>query len=393
MAKKIDIDFVYGLPPASHLTEQIVATTMPIAEIIPAEPSFNTGMNLFRLDDKWEIYHKLLEAHGFTRKETPIKVAFQADSFPTDSFSNEYGETFLDQFVQATSTGLNDLSQMFGARSATGLGEGLGEAIGDNIIGKSISGGTQKIKDLQQKLKTQAEKKGKNAIANRIVSTASTTADALLAGGRVDFPLVWKNSSFTPSYTMTIRLYNPYPHNDDATEKYIIGPLTALLILGLPRTENDSSTYSWPFFTKVKAPGIYNLQSSYINSISVIKGGDSQSIAYNQRLAIIDVRLDFGSLYGSILIDKKGSNISDRPTLGSYINALRGETDTPDLYAEPSGTSGISTTSSVSADITNSPTGANETKDMSEVPTSRSDSTKLAMSIQLANQGDSGFYN
>ena len=56
----IDIDFTYGLPPAGHLSKDIVEKTMPIAEITPAEPQFSKGMNLFTLKEESGKFQNLL---------------------------------------------------------------------------------------------------------------------------------------------------------------------------------------------------------------------------------------------------------------------------------------------------------------------------------------------
>jgi hypothetical protein len=116
-------------------------------------------------------------------------------------------------------------------------------------------------------------------------------------------------------------LYNPNPADPESTKKYIAGPLAAILTLGLPRSDNGR-TYNWPFFHKIRSTGIYNLDPAIITNIAVIKGGDQQQIAYNQHLAIVDVRIDFSSLYNSILIEEGGQTMTNRPTLRSYLDAL-----------------------------------------------------------------------
>jgi hypothetical protein len=120
---------------------------------------------------------------------------------------------------------------------------------------------------------------------------------------------------------MTIRLYNPNPQSDIATDKYIIGPIAALMLLGTPISD-DGATYNWPFLHKVRATGIYDLDPAYIGGITIIKGGDQQSIAYNQRLGMVDVRIDFGSLYNTMVASNSANPA--RPTLKKYLNVMRG---------------------------------------------------------------------
>jgi len=149
---------------------------------------------------------------------------------------------------------------------------------------------------------------------------AGDIIDSLMAGGRIDFPSLWKNSSYAPSYTMTIRLYNPNPASKEATEKYIIGPIAAIMLLGVP-ISSDSTTYSWPFLHSFHSPGIYKLDPAFISNITIVKGGDQQQIALNQSLALVDVRIDVGSLFNSMLVADK--TITGRPTVFNYIETLR----------------------------------------------------------------------
>jgi hypothetical protein len=132
--------------------------------------------------------------------------------------------------------------------------------------------------------------------------------------------MLWKNSAYTPSYTMTVRLYNPNPSSDEATEKYIVAPIAAIMLLGVPISE-DSTTYSWPFIHSFHSPGIYKIDPAFISNITVIKGGDQQQIAFNQKLALVDVRIDIGSLFNSMMVAKAGN--TRRPTVLSYVENLK----------------------------------------------------------------------
>lgn len=327
MASLIEIPEIIGLPPGNYTTKDIIRESMPIARITPCVPAAQSSMTVFTLEESKDKYLELLEVHGYTMKQWPIKVAFLADNFPTDSFQNEYGESFLNKITDVASQGAGELAQMMGAGSATeamekigtalsGMGEAVGGVTGGALgtagkIAGGIGTGSEKM------IKYLESKKGAAGVAG----TGLGLVSKMLAGHRVDFPQVWKNSGFQPSYTMTIRLYNPNPASMEITDKYIVGPICALLILGLPQTE-DGSTYNWPFLHKIRTDGIYNLDPSFISNITVIKGGDQQSIAWNQALAIVDIRIDFGSLYNSMVVGKEhiGQN---RPTLGNYLSILR----------------------------------------------------------------------
>ncbi|MGD2071942.1 MAG: hypothetical protein PVG65_00425 [Candidatus Thorarchaeota archaeon] len=329
---------IFGLPPwnLEGRTNEIMLNSMPVAEIIPSIPSFQRGLDLFRLVPAWDQYSRLLKNHGFEFEQgvTNLKVAFLADNFPTDTFQNEYGENFLQKFTAGVSEGAASLAQIMGVKSGTEALKRIQKSLEKGgTTGKIVGGMMGKVGDVAESVL--------NAIpGGGAVRGGISIASRLAAGARIDFPQVWKTSSYAPSYTMTIRLYNPDPRSDESTQKYIVGPIAALALLGVPLSE-DGGTYNWPFLHKIRATGVYNLDPAYIGSITIVKGGDQQSISYNQRLGIVDVRIDFGSLYSTLIA---GNNINPgRPTLKKYLDAISGKRSVSnrlgDLKLDKSGTS------------------------------------------------------
>jgi hypothetical protein len=329
------IDYIIGLPPAcisddviNGRTQTVMENSMPLARIYPGIPSFTEGHNiftrlpLFKGDGGKDLsYSSLLNTHHIalnqpnnasnSTNEGCIVVAYLADSFPTDSFTNEYGENFLKGMTNILSENAASVVQFTGARTGGEFANKLLESLkGKGAIGKGVAAVGEGAMDIA------------GAVSDAIFSERSNAIkSSLLAGGRLDFPMVWKGSSFQPSYTMTVRLYNPWPGDRDATYKFIAAPIAALMLLALP-ISTDDVTYSWPFIHKIVSPGIYNLDPAFISNITVIKGGDQQQIAYNQRLSVVDVRIDFGSLYSSLLVSS--GKLSHRPTLSGYIDAMVG---------------------------------------------------------------------
>jgi hypothetical protein len=318
---------VMGMPPAEELSN-LRHYAMPVVEITPCVPDFTRGSSLFRAKNAFDnpvgktpAYTDLLEQHGFTTNEKCLKYAFLADSFPTDNFGNEYGESVLDKLTGTVSSASADISQIFGARSITEANKMIGKAGADSnsTVGSMISGLSNMADSGMNVLKSFSNTADKSGT---LTSFGSMAGD-VLAGGRIDFPTLWKGSSFKPSYSLTVRLFNPNPGSENATNKYIIGPIASLLLLAIPISDNGV-TYNWPYIHKIRCRGIYNLQTAFISNVTVIKGGDQHQVGFNQRLGIVDVRLDFGSLFNSMIAMNNASN-EDRPTLQSYLDELKEE--------------------------------------------------------------------
>lgn len=323
---------IIGLPPwnLESRTNEMILNSMPIAEITPSIPSFAGGLDLFRIYSAVKTYRKQLLRYGFDLdggdSATSLKVAFLADSFPTDTFSNEYGENFLQKFTDVVSEGAASIAQFMGARTAT---EGIDKIIGrlkgaGGMIG-AIGGGLGTAKEGLSKAFDVVAPKGSAA------KGGASMINQLAAGARIDFPQVWKTSSFSPSYTMTIRLYNPNPRSDASTDQYIVGPIAALMLLGIPQSK-DAGSYNWPYLHSIKATGIYTLDPAFIQSVTIVKGGDQQQISANQRLSMVDVRIDFGSLYSTMIASTSDS--VGRPTLKKYLNAIKGKRVVSDRLGE-----------------------------------------------------------
>lgn len=322
----------FGLPPENlmSVTNRKIRDTMPICHFIPSQPIFKFGLDLFFIRQAFDqsansdpSYKDLLQAHGFSTPNTSgqgIKVAYLADNFPTDTFTNEYGENFLQSMTDVASQGAAQISQFFGAKSAT---EGINKIIGAidramptfDVLGKEV--------DIGKGLKGLSSGIGQGARAFFEMTgtqNAANVLNRLAAGARLDFPMVWKSSGFQPSYSLTVRLYNPNPRSKKSTKKYIVGPIVALMLLGVPISQ-DGSTFSWPYLHKIVSPGIFELNPGFIQNITVIKGGDQQQISQQQHLSMVDVRIDVGSLF-STMVAGTSVNEKTRPTVRKYLNNM-----------------------------------------------------------------------
>lgn len=332
---------IIGMPPSTgsdiDVTQNLIHNSSLMLKITPCEAKFETGMSLFRLDPVWAKYRKLLNQHKFSPDASHdssqcISVAVQADSFPTDTFTNEYGEHFLNKLTDVASSAFGEISQMMGKKHGTEAVIELGRGVKDlgGMIAEGAGGGIETAGNFLKGLKGTMQ----NSKSETIKGMAEM-ADRLIAGARIDFPMVWKNSSYSPTFSFNIRLWNPNPGNDNSTNKYIIGPLAALLLLALPQTteeQTDSSSYNWPFFCKVVCPGIFRIHAGAITNISVTKGGEGGQIAFNQRVGMVDVRIDFINLHNSLIVSNFGHH--SRPTLQGYLDNLRDSEKVKTLYKE-----------------------------------------------------------
>lgn len=335
MIKLLD---VIGLPPDGNLAlgNNLKRNTMPVLEIIPCIPSSGKSpINIYSLESARNAsktednFDSKLAEFGFSAPN-PIRLAFQAESFPTDSFSNEYGETFLNKMADVASEGVGELMQMTNTNNAMEAAKKIGRGLTEfGGIGATVGGMlTTKAGELESwvnKNKQAGGMKGAGAGGAGLVSK-------MLGGQRVDFPMIWKNSIFNSSYSINIKLFNPKPGSLNVTNQYIIGPLALIMLLALPQSDESGETYYWPYFHRITCKGLFDIKAGAITNVSVSKGGDQNQIAWNQRLSQVDVRIDFVNLYSSLIAG--GKEDLDRPTLKSYLNSLREEENLFPIYSE-----------------------------------------------------------
>lgn len=333
---KISLDNItFGMPPNQHehATNSKIMETMPTAEILPCEQKMSGGPFLYMLDHDagWKKYKQILESVGYTRSDSDgrsLKLAYIADSFPTDTFTNEYGQSILERATGAVSSNVGHVAQMMGINEVGDVKKMYNKAAkkGGELFGPIESAMNMAGDWTGKGIKGMENMFEQGSSADNLVEQGIKAGQSAITGRRMDFPLFWNNSTFTPSYTMTVRLYNPNPRNEVSTQKWIAGGVASILALALPINEKGVSAYKWPLLCKVRSPGIYQLDTAFISNVSVIKGGDQQQIGYNQTLGMVDVRIEFGSLYNSIMCGP-GSNdySSKRPTLQNYLAAIGGQ--------------------------------------------------------------------
>jgi hypothetical protein len=330
-----NLDFI-GLPPDAD-NEYGRAQRfdfLPKVEITPALPNLKAGLHGFTLRDAKTQFSN--DFNDIARRaltyirtaSTPLQVYYLAESFPSETFQSEYGESFLEKFADVASGGLSEIAFMMGApdiSTATKAIEAAAGATGSDILGAIGAGIGTARKKTTETIDRLIRAGGAAATLGRSLQFASK----MVMGGRVDLPQVWKNSSYGISYAITVRLYNPNPGSLFATETYILAPLIALLLLVLPRSkrlggkigEATKGIFHFPYLCKLNSPGIFNLPSGYVSSINIIKGGDQGLYAHNQHLGMCDVRIEFGNLYGTMV--QGLGNDRDVPTLTNYIMGLQ----------------------------------------------------------------------
>ena len=335
----IKIEVPIGLPPQYVISALktgdtsypnmpfVIEDSMPMMELIPCTQSLKGGLEGYELTDDLENFKNyLFENYNVQLNVEPggsIKLAFMAERPPSESFSNDFGESSLAKVANFASSGIGEMAFATGSETISGgLGKlrgklaeygGMGKD-GADMLGEAMNATGKAREKLMTNIK---EKTGKDA------SSVMNTLGQLAVGAKLDFPDIWKSSSWSSTYSITVRLYNPDPSSDEMTRKYIIGPLAVIMSFVVPKSV-DGHTFKWPWLCKYTVRGLYNVMAGYMKSASVIKGGNDNQIAMNQRAGIVDLNIDFGVLYKTMIsrASTTDGNLSQIPNLADWLDNL-----------------------------------------------------------------------
>jgi len=294
-----------GTEMANHILR-----TMNLAYIRPCIMSGGAGTEIWEAIPAMDLYKDYLNKGAgitsiekFSKNPDGITVAFQHMSPVSESYSNDFSQNSLLAGLTSGNQNLQDIGMLMGA-------EGSYEALKGKAEGTKYEGIFEGIEDMQQKAIDLGAKFGGNSMAT---FTKDTTELMKKLDHKIDFPMMWRGSSFSTSYTLMIRLYNPIPLNDDYYERLIIAPLMALLAFVCPKS-TDGKTWTYPFIMKFSIPGRADLRAAYCSNLSVVKGGDVNDVAYNSRPNMIDINMSINPVH-SVKLFSTEELTSDAPSL------------------------------------------------------------------------------
>lgn len=216
-------------------------------------------------------------------------IAFYADAGTTvdDSFGNSTTDSQL-------ASSLNNLSDQ--GRELNYLIGNVGGMAGVKL--DALTGGGE-IDNMVGDLKSQVDNiLGGSNIMSNILGKATT----ILAGGRLIFPEIWSDSSFSRSYSCTMKLVSP---SGDKLSVYlnILVPIYHLLGFTLPR-QADNQAYFSPFLVRAYYKGLFNVDMGIIPGLSITKG-DEGEWTVDGIPTVANVSFEIKDLYDGMYMSKQ----------------------------------------------------------------------------------------
>lgn len=245
-----------------------------------------------------------------------IPFYINSDVTFTDSFSNETTESTLSSAINGLSDKAREIQFLMGTASAA-----VGSAF-DRIDG-TLTAIKENIDQIVNKIS-----KG-----NNIFGTIARSVKTIVSGGRLLFPQIWSNSSFSKSYNITIKLVTP---SFDKLSWYynIYVPMCHLMALVLPRSEYTNS-YTTPFLIRGFYKGMFNIDMGIITEMSFQKGKDG-GWTKDGLPTVVEVSFTIQDLYPTMSMTSEGNmfsgftlqNVAELDYLANLCGICMNEPDT-----------------------------------------------------------------
>ena len=234
-----------------------------------------------------------------------------------DSFGNETTESSLSSPINALSDKARELQFLLGTAS-----QAVGEAF--NKVDGTLSEIKKQISNIVDKVSG----------GNTIFSTIANSVKTIVSGGRLLFPQIWSNSTFSKSYQISLKLTTP---STDRVSWYlnIYVPLCHLMALVLPRSEYTNS-YTTPFLIKAFYKGMFNIDMGIITEMTFNKGKEG-SWTKDGLPTVVDVSFTIQDLYSAMGITStasmfKGKTLQNVAEMDYIANLCGININEPDVF-------------------------------------------------------------
>lgn len=216
-------------------------------------------------------------------------VAFYMDS--TNQVSESFQNTTTESQLSSTVNSISDIGREL--QFLLGNTGTLPDALRDET---SIQNVMNKIDDISNKY----------LAGNKLIKDIGKQFTTVALGGKLLFPEIWSDSSFTKSYNISLKLRTP---DGDKLSWFmnIYVPLCHLICLTAPiQSESGVSGYVSPFLVRGFYRGLFNCDMGIITDLSITKGKEG-AWTIDGLPTEVDIDLTLKDLYSALTITKENN--------------------------------------------------------------------------------------
>lgn len=228
----------------------------------------------------WELFtQSRIQSIGDFSDFSSIPFYIDADTSISESFGNATTQSMLASSVNSVSDMGRELQFLLGQNKAMG---------GVDIMNSSPEM-AQNVENIQNLI-------GGLLGGNNFLQNLGAHFATVAAGGKLIFPEIWSDSSFSHSYSCKLKFVSPDASKLSVYLNVLI-PLFHLIALTAPQsTKTNPNGYINPFLIRASYKGFFNVDMGIITSMSVTKGAECQWTPEGVPTSI-EVDIDIKDLY------------------------------------------------------------------------------------------------
>jgi hypothetical protein len=227
----------------------------------------------------------------------------------------------------------------FRVEKSTDASESFSNSTKDSQLGQQLNG--QVDANRTKNLGEFGKSSGALAFLKNTIDSAKQGLDAIFSGslkkmatyvstsnGYFDLPKSWSGSSFSRSYSFTMRLRARTGGDNVSIFQSCMVPTCMLLATTLPRGVGDS-TYSSPFIVRAFCKGMFSIPAGVITTLSIKRGDGEFGWSINKLPTVIDIQFSIEDLSPILFISLAGEGsflkaLSNNTKLQEYLSTLSG---------------------------------------------------------------------
>ena len=244
------------------------------------------------------------------------KYKYMNASIPTDTSDDALASSalvdtsttgnFAQNFITTFEAQLYDASLYIGFKIEKGVdtSESFSNETGPSSVAQQVNSIAEQAREAKFKMANGAIDGGVisgflgaigDVLSGAVSAIGGATIEQVMAGaGVIDFPDIWKSSSFTKNYHFNMSLRTPYGDPYSILQNLYI-PLTLLLAGALPRGIGQAS-YTAPFVCRAYCRGMFAVPLGMITSMTVKRGADQFGWSTGRLPTCIDVSFEIKDL-------------------------------------------------------------------------------------------------
>lgn len=259
-----------------------------------------------RLDNySWEKYTN--DAFkGFVSNAESVAFYIDSDTQVSESFTNETTQSTLANTVNGLSDMAREVQFMLGSSAGVEF---------EKFKAENYDTTLEEFNNFANKYAS--------ILPSGIVDKLTNGVLTVSSGGKMIFPEIWADSSFSRSYDINIKLRTPEADNFSWYMNIAV-PMIHLIALAAPR-QLGANSYQAPFLVRGYYKGFFNCDMGIITSMN-IKRGDKGKWTPNGLPTVVDIDFNLKDLYQimSISREDKIANLLKNTALLDYIANMCG---------------------------------------------------------------------